>query len=675
MIELSDVPEYLMRLPSLFIKVFLLLLLAQVPLCAQESPAPAIYTDAQARYQLTYPRTWQMRKNAGPVEATFTAGSPPGAPPALATLTVMPMLDKQKEVKLLERGVLDSVWRGVQRLPRIQVLRFDQRDAGSYEEIRYDYTYAPSLTAPARTHVVGRRVWRGGFEFRTEYRGDASQDGQYLAEAQQLVGSFAFTKTAFLRNRYAEQTCDNKMYGISAMRLRNGQWEDDCRTIHEFSSNNLKAAPIIHRQALPFQSYALAKGFDNCLYSVTKAPTDAPEFVYRYDPATRQGRYMPWQLPAQGPENVWISAATDDHGDLHFLTSDANQLVKVSPRDGRVTVIWAADPVRQAPYYPIVAFPGAGTHGNFCLDDANTMYLVYSTDGSILKVNLTTGKAAPERIPLTGLPARGGYSDLLMQNDEAGRRRLYLAGPHSLYKVDLARHQARLVRRGTYTDLAGCNLFNVVPPPTPVPVPPPPTTATWRGRVLDAVTYQPLPQANLRLEQAQAGTAVLLTAQGSFSYTTVPGRTYAYRAYLSGYVTSDSAWTAAPGSAMRDILLQPLTVGTTLPLSNVQFEQGQAVLLPTSFPALDKLVSLMLENPRMTIELRGHTDNVGPPEKNVVLSEQRVEAVRAYLVSRGLARARIAGIGFGGAQPIASNNQEATRQLNRRVEFRVTAMQ
>ncbi|MFC7666817.1 OmpA family protein [Hymenobacter humi] len=110
-------------------------------------------------------------------------------------------------------------------------------------------------------------------------------------------------------------------------------------------------------------------------------------------------------------------------------------------------------------------------------------------------------------------------------------------------------------------------------------------------------------------------------------------------------------------------------------LENVQFEQGEALLLPTSYAALDKLVSLMTDNPRMTIELRGHTDNVGPPEKNVVLSEQRVGTVKAYLVDHGIGEARISGIGFGGAQPTASNDQEHTRRLNRRVEFRITGLQ
>jgi len=106
----------------------------------------------------------------------------------------------------------------------------------------------------------------------------------------------------------------------------------------------------------------------------------------------------------------------------------------------------------------------------------------------------------------------------------------------------------------------------------------------------------------------------------------------------------------------------------------VQFEQGKAALLPSSFAALTKLVNLLVDNPGLSIELRGHTDNVGPPEPNVVLSQQRVAAVKAYLTDHGVAAARVSGQGFGGTQPLASNEQEATRRLNRRVEFRIVGL-
>ncbi|QHJ06215.1 OmpA family protein [Hymenobacter busanensis] len=628
------------------------------------------YADARKGYRLVYPPNWQVAEGRQPGDVVFYTGNSPQTAQAAATLSIRPLPDNRKDLDQLASGQADSVWRAVRRLPRSRVARIEQHDAGSYQEVRYDYTFAPD-GAVERTHVLGRRLWRGGYEFQLEYRAPARQEGRNLAAGQQLLASLALTGPGLPSRRTTEQGCDDKMYGIVALRFHDGQWEDDCRTIHEFLVADPAAPPKVHARVLPFQSYALAKGFDNCLYSVTKAPTDAPELVYRYNPATRQGDFTAWQLPAQGPENVWISAATDQRGDLYFITSDANLLVKVSPATNAVRVVWSADPVRQAPYYPAIGFAKAGTHANFCLTDADSLYQVYSTDGALLKVSLATQKPAPDLLPLEGLPNRGGYSDLLLQTDRAGRRRLYLAGPKALYEVDVARRRATRVRRGTYTDLAGCNLF-LPPPPAAAALP---TAATWRGRVLDAATLQPLPQARFRLSLGKSETTVPLTSEAAFAFPAEVGKVYAAHLELPGYLAADTAYLTLPGPYVQDIVLRPLAVGTTQQLDKVQFEQGQAVLLPSSFPALNQLVNLLTRNPGMTIELRGHTDNVGDPQKNVVLSEERVAAVKDYLVSRGIAEGRISGLGLGGTEPRASNEQESTRQLNRRVEFRVTGVQ
>ncbi|RTQ51752.1 hypothetical protein EJV47_06805 [Hymenobacter gummosus] len=235
------------------------------------------------------------------------------------------------------------------------------------------------------------------------------------------------------------------------------------------------------------------------------------------------------------------------------------------------------------------------------------------------------------------------------------------------------------MRRGVYTDLAGCNLFRRQPPPGANPAPAAASaaaqpTATWRGRVLDAVTRQPLPRARLQLRGAGPATAVALAADGTFAFPGQPGFPYAAQAELAGYLAADSLYTLPAGPSVQDILLRPLAVGATTALDKVQFEQGQAALLSSSFAALDQLAALLAQNPGMTIELRGHTDNVGDPQKNVTLSEQRVAAVKTYLVNHGVAAERISGKGLGGAEPRASNEREETRKLNRRVEFRVTGV-
>jgi OOP family OmpA-OmpF porin len=117
--------------------------------------------------------------------------------------------------------------------------------------------------------------------------------------------------------------------------------------------------------------------------------------------------------------------------------------------------------------------------------------------------------------------------------------------------------------------------------------------------------------------------------------------------------------------------LQPIEVGTTVNLRDILFEQGKTILLAQSYPELDLVVSFLKTNPKVKIELAGHTDNRGIPSQNVKLSQARVDKVKSYLVSKGIEGKRISGKGYGGSKPIASNETEETRQLNRRVEFTI----
>lgn len=118
--------------------------------------------------------------------------------------------------------------------------------------------------------------------------------------------------------------------------------------------------------------------------------------------------------------------------------------------------------------------------------------------------------------------------------------------------------------------------------------------------------------------------------------------------------------------------LQPAEVGVTVNLKNVLFQQSTANLMPESFPELDVVYDMMKANPNMQIFLGGHTDNRGQHYLNVRLSQSRVEAVKEYLVKKGIQAERITGQGFGGIRPIADNDAEDTRKLNRRVEFTIT---
>jgi len=115
--------------------------------------------------------------------------------------------------------------------------------------------------------------------------------------------------------------------------------------------------------------------------------------------------------------------------------------------------------------------------------------------------------------------------------------------------------------------------------------------------------------------------------------------------------------------------LQPVEVGAVVNLKNILFYMGTTSLLEESYPELNVIVDFLKNSPKVEIELHGHTDNRGDAKKNLILSQQRAERIKSYLVSKGISSGRIKGKGFGGTKPIATNDSEEARKLNRRVEF------
>jgi Outer membrane protein and related peptidoglycan-associated (lipo)proteins len=101
----------------------------------------------------------------------------------------------------------------------------------------------------------------------------------------------------------------------------------------------------------------------------------------------------------------------------------------------------------------------------------------------------------------------------------------------------------------------------------------------------------------------------------------------------------------------------------------VQFETGKATLLKKSYPVLDQVVSVMNTYPDYSLNIGGHTDNVGDDKFNLDLSERRAKACYDYLVSKGIAAGRMASAGYGETQPKGDNKTAAGREANRRVEF------
>ena len=119
------------------------------------------------------------------------------------------------------------------------------------------------------------------------------------------------------------------------------------------------------------------------------------------------------------------------------------------------------------------------------------------------------------------------------------------------------------------------------------------------------------------------------------------------------------------------IELVPVKTGSRLVMRNLYFETDSFHLLEESFPELEKLYDLMVQNPTIEIEIGGHTDNIGSEKYNKLLSEKRALEVKTYLVAKGINAERIETKGYGITMPVDTNDTPEGRALNRRTEITV----
>jgi hypothetical protein len=126
---------------------------------------------------------------------------------------------------------------------------------------------------------------------------------------------------------------------------------------------------------------------------------------------------------------------------------------------------------------------------------------------------------------------------------------------------------------------------------------------------------------------------------------------------------------ALEGLEFDVVTYRRLLGGDIMPLRSLQYETGKSDLESSSFPDLERLVNLLERNPDMSLEIFGHTDNVGDARSNLSLSQLRAKAVADYLIKKGISKDRIYARGFGEKYPLASNATRQGRMQNRRVEI------
>lgn len=199
------------------------------------------------------------------------------------------------------------------------------------------------------------------------------------------------------------------------------------------------------------------------------------------------------------------------------------------------------------------------------------------------------------------------------------------------------------------------------------------------GNVFDAKSKLGLPSmATLTcLGNANFSTQIQTDEDGNFLITLPIGYEYSLNINRKGYLFYSDHFSLPENTTdsffKLNVPLQPIEAGASIVLKNIFFGNNETKLQPESEAELNKIIVLLNENPNMKVQISGHTDNVGKKEANQLLSLNRAKSVVNYLIGKGITINRLLPKGFGDTKPVASNDTDEGKSLNRRTEINVVS--
>lgn len=199
-----------------------------------------------------------------------------------------------------------------------------------------------------------------------------------------------------------------------------------------------------------------------------------------------------------------------------------------------------------------------------------------------------------------------------------------------------------------------------------------------KGIITDAKTNRPLAAVVELIDLSRNSTVALVQSDsisGEYLMVLTQGADYALYVNKRGYLFRSMNFNYSEVTnfdpIVVDVKLSKALAGSTAVLNNIFFDVDKYDLKPLSFPELDKVVRFLSENQSLMVEIGGHTDSTGSAVYNQQLSEKRAISVYHYLMSKGIGKNRLIAKGYGSSVPIAPNETEAGRDLNRRIEFKI----
>ncbi|MFY0601689.1 MAG: OmpA family protein [Cyclobacteriaceae bacterium] len=163
---------------------------------------------------------------------------------------------------------------------------------------------------------------------------------------------------------------------------------------------------------------------------------------------------------------------------------------------------------------------------------------------------------------------------------------------------------------------------------------------------------------------------------GRYFLTVTENIEYGFFIDKKDYLFENVSFLAKQNSAFNpdtiDIRLRPIKTGEIVTLQNIYFDFNEYNLNSKSIQELSRIIAYLKSNPSIKFVIEGHTDNRGSDSYNLTLSQKRAEAVRTYLIDKGIEQSRLSAVGYGASQLVDFKEDETTHKVNRRIVFRVT---
>ncbi len=283
-----------------------------------------------------------------------------------------------------------------------------------------------------------------------------------------------------------------------------------------------------------------------------------------------------------------------------------------------------------------------------------------------------------------GYPINTPNDDLFFKMEENNKQAYYSAvrengnGGFDLYKIIFLGEEKEL--RITTDDIHLAwdykpidDLFYITPQELKVD-----TALFMVGMITDSKQGTPI-QAKVEVidtEQSQVIATGLSDSSGTYKVKIPKKKDYGVEVTAKDYlfyvtIVNLSEKQVVDSKVQANFQLDRIDVGAKMVLKNIFFETNKATLKDESTDELERVATLLKENPGIRLEISGHTDNVGSYRANQRLSEARAKSVVDYLVNQGVDSGRLEYKGYSFTEPVADNNTEEGRAQNRRVEFKV----